>query len=100
MKPLTTFSQDPAERLDYLFDFAPLLAPDGPDTINATVFSCEREEAGGTPLTLTPILETGDRVSVWVSGGVTDEVWFVFATVTTAGDRTWKRSIKIKIKRN
>ena len=101
MKPLGKFTQDPAERLDYVFNFAPLLAPDGPDTIASTVFSTEREDgAVGPLLTLTPILVTGDVVSVWVSGGAVDDVHYVFATVTTAGTRIWKRSIKLTIKRN
>jgi hypothetical protein len=97
MTIIATFSQQPADKLDYDVWYAN--APDGtPDWLSAndTIIS---QVATVAPVGLIlDALKTADRVKLWVSGGTSGVTYKVTLTVTTEAGRVKQDELKFRIK--
>jgi len=88
---MTTFKKDPNAILDYTFDWEDWLTPIA-DTITGTpVFVLS---AG---LTLVSQANTTTTATIFVSGGVLDEIETITCRITTAGSRTDDRTVNLKM---
>lgn len=85
-----TIIKDPAENLDYIFDWSKYLTPIS-DTIASVAFAVTGATLGMTSHTTT-------TATAWVSGGTVDETAVLKCTVTLATGRVAERSIFLKIK--
>ena len=85
-----TIVKDPAEVLDYTFDWSAYLAEIS-DTIASVVFEPVGVEMGVSSHTAT-------AATVWISGGTNGTTAYVTCAITTAEGRTAVRSIYLKIK--
>lgn len=85
---LQTFTKDPDDVLDYVFDWTRWL--DG-DTISTSTMTTE---AG-----LTEDSDDNDteKATVWVSGGTAGTTYTVANKITTANGRTAERTISIRV---
>ena len=86
--------KDPDELLDYVVNWEVRL--DG-DTISTSDWAI-------TPVSATdPLVEesasnTTTRTTIWLSGGVLDEIYEITNTVVTVGARTMEQTVKLQIK--
>lgn len=82
------YKKDPNATLDYSFDWSPYLAP-----LADTIVSVEWLLSAG----LTKVSEsmTSTSASVFVSGGVLEEVEQITCRITTAGGRIDDRTIDL-----
>jgi hypothetical protein len=85
-----TIVKDPAEVLDYTFDWSAYLA-DITDTIASVVF----DPVG---VVVDSFSNTTTSATAWVSGGTNGTTAYVTCAITTAEGRTAVRSIYLKIK--
>jgi hypothetical protein len=77
-------TQDPAEKLDYEFEFASDL-PDGDTVVTQTVVADDADVA------VTDVARTGTLVVGWVEGGTMGTTVQLKCTVTTAQGRRFVR---------
>lgn len=84
------YKKDPNATLDYSFDWGPYLTPLG-DTITLV------EWVLSTGLTKVSQSNTATTATVFVSGGVLDEVESLTCRITTAGGRIDDRTISLNI---
>ena len=91
MASLNTFTKQPADRLDYDFDYKAFLL--GNDTIIDAVFTAEPVGLG----TDTPVVEP-KYAKIWVYGGVAGTTYKITCTVTTEHGRVKQDEIKIRVK--
>jgi hypothetical protein len=85
------YVKDPADRLDYSWDWSDWLA-DVADTIqDATVTPPEGVVASGAPI------KSDTMVTQWMEGGVLGSVYRVVCQITTNGGRIVERSITLTI---
>lgn len=78
--------KDPAEKLDYGFDWATEL---GVDTISTSQWTAD---AG---VTLSGSDSTSTSSEIWVEGGTAGSTYRVINTIVTAAGRTYQRTIMI-----
>ena len=85
---MSAYSKDPAERLDYVFDWSLWLAD---DTISSSVMTVD---AG-----LTKVSDTNSTTTatVWLSGGTLGRTYEIVNRIVTAGGRIGERTITITI---
>jgi hypothetical protein len=81
-------SIDPNERLDYKLDFTDAL---GADTIATVVWTV------GTGLTKHTESNDNTSATIWLKDGVLGSTVTVTCKITTAGNRVFERSFKIKV---
>ena len=97
MAVLATYTQQPADRLDYDVYYAS--APDGTadwlDTGDSIASVTSAVDVVG--LTVTHVL-TSPRVKLWVSGGVAGVAYKITVTVTTTLGRIKQDEMKIRVK--
>ena len=98
MSILKTYTQQPADHLDYDFDYSSWLSQG--DEIISAVFAIE-SLGGGTPTT--PMVIDSEVIQptftkVWLSGGLAGDVYKVTCTITTSRGRIKQNEIKIRIK--
>lgn len=84
------YKKDPNATLDYSFDWGPYLTPLG-DTITLVTWVLS------TGLTKVTQSNTATTATVFVSGGVLDEVETLTCRITTAGGRIDDRTISLNI---
>lgn len=84
------YKKDPNATLDYSFDWGPYLTPLG-DTITLV------EWVLSTGLTKVSQSNTATTATVFVSGGVLDEVETLTCRITTAGGRIDDRTIELNM---
>jgi hypothetical protein len=84
-------AKDPEDRLDYSFDWRPLIGEDVIDTHDAVVVS------GTVDITDTSLDLTKRNQTVWLMGGVDGETSTVHLTITTEGQRTLSQLVLIKV---
>ena len=84
------YKKDPNATLDYSFDWGPYLTPLG-DTITLV------EWVLSAGLTKVSQSNTATTATVFVSGGVLDEVETLTCRITTAGGRIDDRTISLNI---
>lgn len=88
---LGTFEKQPVDVKDYDIDYAQWLTPgDGIQSATAEV------DAGG--LLVDSVFTSGDRVKVWLSGGVSGQRYKVTVTVSTNDGRVLQHEFVIKVK--
>lgn len=78
------------ERLDWIFDFGCWLAP-GDSLVDVTA-----NADSGFLWEVLPLIE-GDRVRVWLSGGLADETYTVTVRVTTAQGRVKTECLTLRV---
>lgn len=88
---MDTFEQQPAENLDYDFDYTPWLAAYGDSAVSYTI-------TADTGLTVGYNLLQGGVVKTYISGGEDGERYKLTCTLTTAGTRVKQVDCIIKIK--
>jgi hypothetical protein len=81
--------KDPDEIKDYVVDWSDLL---GEDTIAASIWIIP------DGLTKTSDSNTGATATIWLSSGVAGTSYALVNRITTAGGRTYDRTIKLKVK--
>lgn len=91
MAILNTFIKQPADRLDYDFDYSVFLA--AADSIETAVFTVE--PAG---LTIDTSLVEPTFTKVWLQGGVVGNTYKVSCTITSAHGRVKQDEIKLRIR--
>lgn len=91
-----TFTKQPAEKLDYDFDFSQFL---GDDNIEAVL---NPPVAVATPSGLSVdtviALPNGKSVKVWLSGGANGVTYKVELTVQSNGGRIKQSEIRVRVK--
>lgn len=97
MAILKKYKKQPADRLDYDFDYSLWLAVD--DEILSAVVTIENLNAA---VSLTPVIVDSSVtlpkfVKVWLSGGAAGDYYKVSCTITTSRDRVKQDEIKIKV---
>jgi hypothetical protein len=90
MAVIGSFTQQPADKLDYDVDYSEWLQSG--DSVLSTVVTAEP-----TGLTLADLI-VGSKVKVWVSGGVNLTKYKITVTTTTALDRIKQDELKVSIK--
>lgn len=82
------YQQEVGDILDYDFNYAAKL---GADTIVTSIF--------GLPDGLTEVSSSHDTNSaaIFVSGGTAGRIYRIVNTITTAGGRTYERTIRVQI---
>lgn len=98
MTILKSHTRQPAEHLDYDFDYSKWLNVDD-DIISATF----AVEFLGTPAPVAPMVIDSTVIQptftkVWVSGGTAGEVYKVSCTITTSRGRVKQDEIKIRLR--
>lgn len=88
--PTLTLIKDPADVVDYVLDFKPLLQSDAISSITVA----------GTNITIDSSAFTGNVVTIFVSGGTNCTTGTVKTTIVTTNStpRTYERSFDIDIK--
>lgn len=88
-------NHDPQSTLDYTIDWASLLDVTSPqDTISTSNWRVE----GDSSMTVGSTGQDGTKTSAFVSGGTVGEIAKLINTVTTAGGRTYERTIYLTVK--
>ena len=82
-------AKDPADVVDYIIDFKPMLQADTISTVTAV----------GTSITIDSSSATGNVVTIFVSGGTDNTIAEIKLTIVTtnATPRTFERSFKIQV---
>lgn len=91
MAILNTYTQQPADRLDYDFEYTDFLK--GVDAVESAVFAVE--PAG---MTLSGEVTEPTFTKVWASGGELGKSYKISCTITTAHGRVKQDEIKVRIK--
>ena len=96
----STFTKDPSEVLDYVFDWAPLTngrtgAISDWLTSGETIVSRTITAETGITVDSSSITDSNTSVTVWLSGGTAGENYIVTCTIVTSAGRTAERSIKV-----
>lgn len=84
-----TFVKDENEVLDYVRDWSALL---GEDTIATSTWTPE------TGITVDSNSHTDTTATVWISGGTTGATYGVLNRITTAGGRTFDKTLRFQIR--
>lgn len=87
--PLAWPNKDPDEVLDYVLDWSDRL--DG-DTILSSTWEVP------TGITKDSDSATGDKATIWLSGGALGDNYTLVNRVTTAAGRTMDQSVKLKVR--
>jgi hypothetical protein len=90
MAVIGSFTQQPADKLDYDVDYSEWLQTG--DSVLSTVVT-----ASPSGLTLSDLI-VGSKVKVWVSGGVNLTKYKITVTTTTALGRIKQDELKVSIK--
>ena len=95
-----TKTKQPAERLDYDFDYSLWLNPD--DEVISAVFVMEYLGEGTPliPLVIDSEVVAATFTKAWVLGGTHGEVYKLTCTATTSRGRVKQYEIKIRLKDN
>ena len=93
----TKFIKQPADVQDYDIDYSPWLTKLG-DTIQSFTAVAEAIDGAESPPVLDESVLVGNRVKVWMTGGVDGAAAKVTVTVTTAGGRVKQHEIVLKVK--
>lgn len=89
---LGTFQKQPQERLSKSILYTESLDPgDSISTINA----CYAEPED---LDVSPVLIDGERIRIWVSGGVNEEQYKITVNVTTAGGEIFEDELFCRVR--
>lgn len=88
------FTKDSDAVLDYTLDWSQWLTT--ADTITASTYTVTPSETGG--VTVDDQSFTGTKTTVWLSGGVAGQKYFVTNHITTSGGRQDDRSLRITVK--
>ena len=80
------------EVLDYIIDWSDLLAGEGNDTIATSTWTLLTGD-----VTIDAETETTTSSTVWLSGGTAGTSALLLCTITTAGARTFERTIRLRI---
>jgi hypothetical protein len=93
-----TYSKQPADVLDYDFDYSLWLSAND-EIVSATIVS-ELISATTpiTPLTIVSQIYAPTFAKVWLSAGVAGDVYKITCTITTASGRVKQDEIKLKIR--
>ena len=102
---MKTFKKDPSARLDYHFDFAPVLNDtewslgdtDYLETGETLTDHTVLVDGGGVMLDSSDIIGGGTTVRVWLSGGTVGQTAVVTCRITTSAGRVDDRSFKLRI---
>lgn len=88
---MRTFTHDPEERLDYVFDYTKRLTKDGNDTILSSTFV--------VPNTITTdgTATQSTTTRIWVSGATAGS-HKITNQITTVGGRLYRRSIRLDVR--
>jgi hypothetical protein len=86
---MTTFIKDPSAVLDYSIEWSKWLAGDQIQTSDWSVSDPVIEAANAS--------NTTTRTTIWVSGGVSGQVYTVTNRITTSGGRTDERSFTVQV---
>ena len=99
MAILGRYTKQPADVLDYQFDFTAWLA-DRSDTIvgTPTVTAAATAPGGTTPLTISGIVCSQGIVRFFASGGTDGYKYEITCTFTTTGGRTKQSEMIITVK--
>lgn len=90
---LDTFTQQPADILDYDIDYTDWL---GTDTLASHTVTADTGITIDTPAS--SIWGSSLKVKVWVSGGTTATTYKITVTVVTAGGRTKQDEFRVKVR--
>jgi hypothetical protein len=82
------FKKDPSDVIDVIFDWSVFLAGDTIATSTTTV-------AAG--LTKNSESNTTQTATIWLSGGTAGTNYTVVNTITTAGGRTFQRTLQVNV---
>jgi len=83
--------KDPSAVLDYVFDWTEWLGSDTIDTYDLIV---------PDGLTKDSDSKSGNKVTVWISGGEANKVYVVTCRIVTAAGRTDEKSAKLPVSEN
>ena len=86
---MPVFTKDPDSTVDFTFNWGDWLT-DGDSIADVTI-------THGLGITLESFTSTSTAVTVWLSGGVVNEVNQVTCSITSAGGRSDDRTMKILI---
>ena len=98
MTILKTHTKQPADRLDYDFDYSQWLSVD--DEVLSAEFAVESID-GTTPIDpmfVASQVVTPTYTKVWLEGGKAGEIYKVSCTITTTRGRVKQDEIKIRLK--
>ena len=98
MAILKTFIKQPADRLDYDFDYKTWLGPT--DDLVSAVFAVESlgEGTPPAPMVIDSSVCAPTFTKAWITGGAAGESYKVSCTVTTSRGRVKQDEIKIRLK--
>lgn len=91
MGTLKRFTKHPDETLDYDITFAEWLAARA-DTVQSFSASVD------TGLTLDASEQSGGVIKLWVSGGLAGRTYKAWALLTTAGGRTKRGQVTVRVR--
>ena len=100
---IPTFVKDPAEVLDYVFDWAPL-TNGRPGALSNWLASGEtiasRTITAGAGITVgtSTITDGNTSVTVWLSGGTAGANYLVTCNIVTSASRTGERSARLLVR--
>lgn len=97
MAILGKFTKQPAEVMDYEFDFTPWLT-DRSDTIVSQTLTSDALTVGATAMTIGTITRTLGVVRFFATGGADGVKYKVTCTVVTTGGRTKQSEMIITVK--
>jgi hypothetical protein len=96
----TTFLKDPADVLDYVFDYKALTNGRGrSDWLETAETLSTKTVTADTGITVdsSTLTDTNTSVTVFISGGTASKDYEIFCTVTTSLGRTKKKTIMVKV---
>lgn len=96
MAILGKFNKQPAEVLDYEFDFSEWLADRADTIVSQTVVSAPLTTGAAMPVS--NIVQNSGVVRFFLSGGTDGVKYKVTCTITTTGGRTKQSEITITVK--
>lgn len=89
--PIFPHAKDPDEKLDYSFDFGPLLG-------SAVIDTCDVTSDNDALIIANPIKDaTGKIVSCYASGGVDKTFYVLTFKAKIADGRNWERSVRLRV---
>lgn len=98
MAILKTYTKQPADRLDYDFDYSQWLASD--DEVISATFAIATLDGStpADPMDIDSSVVLPTYTKVWLVGGSAGEIYKVTCTVTTSRGRIKQDEIKIRLK--
>lgn len=91
MAIIASYKQQPADNLDYAFDYTDFLQS-GDHLLSATT------SVSPSGLTVTPAVVAGTQVKFWVTGGVSGTKYKITITTTTSAGRVKQDEAYVTIK--